>query len=646
MSTIANIAVRLTADNSPFVKVMAGSVLVAERAASAVVRNNAVVKSATAGWTAANGAAGGYLKTIIGVAGASTLVARSVKSFASAQSAGMMSNAGSAGAVTLAASYKSVTDSVDHMYASFGRGLARTANFNATAGILNSVLQKAASFFNLLGGIAGRAFNFIANYPPVFLAAVVAVKAFAAVVGILVHVLLVRLIVQTATWLVFGTAMTPITLAWAAAKLVLTAAVWACTAALGALAAIGLPIWAGIGAAIAIVAGITYGLVKAWQWLTTGSEQLSQIAQMQKVHEATQAATKGIFDYVEALEEANKTDAMSDSEKKKYEFAKMLDKAQEDVQKAGGKFDRGHWEQQLQAQLDIADAAEKRKNITEAIADLEKELAQSGMTQAEKMASKIASLGGTAEDRERAGILAAQIDQRQKMAEMAKEIADIEREASFAGLTAIEKRVALLREAGATEEQIAAVQARLQAADAQTKAAEERKKLEEELARLQKDAAEAFMTDAEKRIDMLKRMGATQSQIDKAQADARRIEGAKQAKEVVDSVRTPLENLTKRMRELRKLHSEGFISQQVFDRALRSEELKVRKDLAGRGKTAEQGGAIVRGSQADIAARFGDRGGLKTNEEILRTEKQSLDVLRSIQGSLDSPPTPEVVNLN
>ena len=66
MATIASIAVKLGMESSQFLQGTKKVVEQAERIASSMVRNNAIVKTVGATWKAADNAAHGYLKTVVG----------------------------------------------------------------------------------------------------------------------------------------------------------------------------------------------------------------------------------------------------------------------------------------------------------------------------------------------------------------------------------------------------------------------------------------------------------------------------------------------------------------------------------------------------------------------------------------------------
>jgi hypothetical protein len=549
MSTIASLAVKLTLENTSFVTKLDQSIKLIEKVSSAFVRHIPGVQAASRAYGAANQAAGGYLKTLLGL-GSAAAATRSamggVKSFAAA-GAGDRVDPGTA--MKLAQAFKDVRDAVDKLWLSFGRAFARWGDLAGATETLRSVVQRLTPVFEVLGAVAGIAFRVFVLFAPVVIALAVAMKLLSGVLGIIVHVLFVRWITQLATTLILGTAMTPIALAVAAAKLVWAAAMWAVTAAFSAFGLVALPVLLPIITAIGLIVGVGYGLYKLWSWFSNAPKATDRAEEMRQIARATEEATKGVGEYIDRLREANATAGMSEQQKQMREFGKMLDEAQEKVEAAGGIFDRSAYEQQLKTQLDIAEAIKRQADEQERVRKIEDERRQAGQ----------------------------------------ELVASAQRALDIYGMTANEVAIYDARAKEVLESDLASAMA----LHAKLDALEEEKRKREEIAKIARDAAEAQ---------------------------------AREAKAVIDSVKTPVEQIQERLDKLQALRQAGAISEEIYGRALAAEEQKLRAGQKPEEKRglAEQGGAVARGSQADFAALFGKNDGLqKTNNSILEETRKA-----------------------
>ncbi|HEY1600625.1 MAG TPA: hypothetical protein VGG64_13540 [Pirellulales bacterium] len=699
MATISTLAIKLTADTTSFTSGVGNTIKLSEKLATSIVRNNVVIKSATAAWKAADAAVGGYLAKIVKVgasAGAIAVLGNTLKRALSAGATG-----------ELAESLKTVRDATSEASAAFGASFASWANLRTVAENVANAVRHLTPAFSAAGAILGVFFRPFAAFLPIVAGVSVILKSLSVVIGIALHIALTRIIVQMITYRVLGTAMTPLTLAWAVAKKVLAGAMWVANAALAALransasyvgtasaagvassiwagakwlvvgatralnatlgvlrailsptvllsyavsaamgiwaaakwlvvgatwalnaaltvlASISAPLWIAIGVAvaavavgIAIVAAVTYGVYKAWQWLISENPAKKHAEEVKRVAEATEAATQKARDFLAAVNESNLTAGMTEAGKKAYEFSKIIEKTKKDLAEQGIAFDGTAMERQLRNALAIADAAKKRKDVTDAIKKLEEDLATTGMTSAQKLAREVEKLGGTAADIERATALSAEIHAREQIAEQIKKAAEVEQR---------------LKETGA--ELVADLQRRVdfygQTGDML--------KIAEAAAKGVSSADIAQATAMAKKLEMLDAEAAKRK---KMVAEAEKMQQLAQS--ITESVANPAEKLAEKLKELNKLREAGLISQETYDRVKKKEGAGLKDEP----KESKDVGAIAKGSQADIAARYSDnRKGIdqKILQEAQDAKRQRDEMLRLLGRPA---PQPRIADFN
>lgn len=601
MATITTLAIKVALNVAGYA---AGAKLVAagaEQMAGSVRASNATMNESAGVYDKLNASAGGYLKTILGVAGAGAMVAHAVKAAAAADPTKELSTG-----------YERLTSAVTKAYETFGTAFARSADLNKTMDLLRGAVQSVTSVLSVLGSIAGAVFGWFVNTPPVFLAAAVALKAVAIAAVFLANVMITRLILGMATYLLLGTAMSPMTLgmaaaklAWAAAMFVASGAAGILTAAMGLLMAVGLPVWAAIAvvvlalaAAIGVVVGITYLLIQAWKAFTGPDKTADRIANMEAFAKATDDARKAVVGMQDALDKQIRQHGMSAQAKELDDFIEKLN----------------NWQNI---------AAANGQDIHEAML----------VWLADFQASQAIAAKQAADDEKRKARL-------ERMKSLQNELNSIAAENFNAGTSDLDKRLAKLQQMGASSSQLDWARQSLEMADAQNRAAENRRSIEQEITNLQKEAAQAGMTDAEKRLDNLKRIGATAAEIAAAQSAMATITAAQekkrladQGKAMKDATLTPLEQYQKKIGEIENLLKTGTIDPITAMRAADAAQKSLDSALPAGSRESSSPKALLRGS-AD--AELAENRAKNPIEQLTAIQKQHLDEAKRARVNLDA----------
>lgn len=167
-------------------------------------------------------------------------------------------------------------------------------------------------------------------------------------------------------------------------------------------------------------------------------------------------------------------------------------------------------------------------------------------------------------------------------------------------------------------------------------------KVQDALAALQTQVEQAGMSDAQKKVDDLKRLGASPEQIAEAEAALKKLDALSEAKKkaeemqskgksVFDETRTPMEKYTERLTELSDLLSNGAIDWDTYGRAVRAAkgELEKSADKTDVAEAPEQNlDAIKAGSAAALRFSYDNSRGVQrlSRDDIAKkslTEQQS-----------------------
>jgi hypothetical protein len=248
--------------------------------------------------------------------------------------------------------------------------------------------------------------------------------------------------------------------------------------------------------------------------------------------------------------------------------------------------------QHVAAAFDADGGGENLKKITEALADLHKQVDTFGMSEGAKKLYELKLLGATSDQLAEANILGLTLDRLKEQAEVTKQLTELKKQAAQAGMDEAGKKVDDLKTAGATDAQIA-----------------EAKKYQEQIE-------------------------ATNS----AKAEARRLD--EEAKKAREDALTPLQKEQSELKELAKLYQTGRLSAQEFASAA------AKKDAELHGESHDAQTAATRGSEAafklmdDINKRV--NGGGDKKEQIaqaqLNAQQKANQILERLAGNTKPKP--------
>jgi hypothetical protein len=617
MSTIASLAIRLGMDNQGFLDGARKTVQMAEKIATSMVRNNAVVKAAGAAWRAADQAAHGYAKTIIGGAAAAGIAAGAVAKLKSALSASATGQ--------FAESIKGIKSALEGASNAFGTSFARWSNLREAAQKIENILINLKPAFAAAGAALGMFIRPFVAMLPVIAATAVALKGLAFVIGVALHVAITQGIVRPGTWLVLGKSMGSLSLAWAAGVKLLAAAQWIYNGALAATAKLGIPLWgamvagaSALAAAVGLVVAVGTAMYFAWQRLSAGDPIAKQASQAQRLSEEFEEATSGARKLIDALADEAASVGLTDAQKKTKELARELEK----LHNSGIVVDHTAMEAQLQANLRMLEVAKSRA--------------------AAKMMAAMKAAGATDRERQIALSLQNEIERRESIVALEREMAAIAKDVEMSGLSAIEQRLRGARELGATEAEIAGLRARMEGVETARQAAQNRLDIEKRIAELTQEAAFAGLSAAERELALAEQRGATEEQIARMKGAMDAATLAAKAQSVIQATKNDAERMAEKVGELKTLLARGLISQEVYGRAMQQAEEMANRAQPRRGEMKlmqDRGhdvgiGAITKGSQADIAARVRQKGDANKKGVEENTAKANV-LLERIAGNMN-----------
>lgn len=633
MPTISTLAVKVLLDTANFTKNAAATISTTRQVVNALTpADNAlkttasIVDKATVSFQRINGAAAGYLRTMLGIGAGGATVARAIRAFSDQQQFERKIGAIGPDVIILVDAWDRLTSAVNKAFVAFGRGLNETGNLTQTLTMLISAVENLAGAMLFAGRIAGYVWNFLFNFPPTFLFLAGAIKVATIALTIYAHILITRAVVGTLTYILLGQRMSVIQLLIASRFYIMTAATYAWTFALAgarlamsALIAIGTPAWVALSIVIGAVVGVTLALVYAWNRLVGSNVQLSP-RPMQELGDAAADAASEVSRMNDELLSAIRNLRFGQAQRELMDFENSIRNVGDFVMVMAASFSELSFATQ---QLGISDPMEdlvgvaqilreleigrfktlqdqrtelqKQADVAKTLSDLSKEYRQAGMTDTQKRLDDLAAQGASASQLEDAAqTLAAleKINQTQAdRVELARTIADIENEASLAGLSDMEKRLELARRLGATEEEIARIRAAQAAIDDASRMEEERRKQEQ------------YFKDLESR-----------------------------GKSLTESLRTPFEELQAKLQDVERLRLVGAISDQTARRATEAANAEFRQSLGRSSFEAASPQALLKGSaEASLAANRA------TNpiENLTKIQREQLAEAKKMTNRLD-----------
>lgn len=226
--------------------------------------------------------------------------------------------------------------------------------------------------------------------------------------------------------------------------------------------------------------------------------------------------------------------------------------------------------------LPDAEAVKSAQAIQTTIDKLREQAATAGMTAQQVEMWKLASEGATAEQMKLAAALAAQADAAHRAADVNKTLADLQKSVADFGITDAQKKIAELEALGGSSRQLWQAWSLLQQLD-QLQVGQ---KAAESIAELRKEIDQFNMTDSQKKFADLKSMGVGPQQLAQAQkllaqldalnaAKAKADQMTQDAKSIYESTRTPLERYEATIGRLSDLLNAGAIDWDTYGRAVR-----------------------------------------------------------------------------
>lgn len=312
-----------------------------------------------------------------------------------------------------------------------------------------------------------------------------------------------------------------------------TAATWATTAATSALAAVGIPLWAGIAAAVAVAALAVWGLVSAYQ-----------------------AATGAMARSAEESEKLARAEAQREAAKK------------------------------------------ANASIEKDLMSMEAKLAGMGLSSIEKQIVMLDVIkGANPEQLKRARSVLEETEQRERQAEVMKQIAALEKRAEQSGMSPLEKTLSDLADSGAKPEQLEGIKAKLQAAQAEE--------------------------EAKKRVLDMEQVQANLARQREAMWLRERNQNAQNAESLRRSLMTPAEQYEKKMQDIENLRKVNAIDAQTAERAGLAAMADFQKTLtSGTGRDTAGPKLLAKGSYEDEIAKNRQQNPI---EALTAIEKQQLE---------------------
>lgn len=584
MATISALAVRLTlnaAGFSPAAVAVAGNITnignTAVIAREKIRGLNQEAERSEGIFSKAAGAIKSNLSALLGLAGAGSIAA-GIKAAADAEDAlykGAKTNIGAT--QTLSALLKVLKQSVEGMYAAFGKAFIESSALKdgiiVLTGIFDALRPIAAAVGSVLGTMTGWLISIAKALAPVL----IAFKVFAVVVGVALKVTHALIAIGIVKWVAGFLGLRLGALAFQGAMLLVRAAFVASTYAVAIFHAVSGPSgWAILAAAAAVAAGAIYGITKAYESAADAARDANDV----------RMNANGIGSELEDIKALAKEEEQL--AKQKREWAEQQAKLEME------------WNAKVQAQQQAI-----RDKITDARDRVRLELNTLGETdgfkaiaalrqEVERMNAEVGKRGIDAAQQADLDFLQAKYDELDVMKQIHKieeQIADIEKESAQAAMTKGQRMLDDLRRLGATEEDLAAGQ-------------EAANKL---------DATEAARKNAE---------------------DAKKL--AEEAKRTVDNI-SPFDKYKKQVEDITRLSNVGALKPRDAERALNAAGAGLLKSLSGKEAfKIESPKALLKGTaDAELAA---DRA--KTPiERLTEVEKQQLkearDLARTARDQLD-----------
>ena len=557
----------------------------------------------------ATASARGYLRTLAGIGGGTLTLVKSIKAFSEAQlrERQVARAAGNhADVLIIADAWAELRETVDEAYTTFGRAFAESGNLMRTLEMLTSIVQRLEPVIFVFGSALGFTWNVLANYPPVVLMVAIAAGALKAVLLLLVRVIIGRLLIGFVTWAILGRRLTLLQLIWlgvtkakTVAMVAYAAAIWAYNAAVTA----GIPVTTafllvsgGLVLGLSAIAAAAYGMYQIWKYFTGAPVRIDVADADERLK-----TTKEKLEEIDALLQRARTRAdhvgLTKQQIEQQELKDLLfSQSAAGETMPIGPAETAEFQTRLQAEQQREASKQRQVDLENKLKAIAEEASTAAQSANQKRLDELAELGATAEQLAAAAGQLQAIDQAtdrmRDREQLIRSIADVEREASVAGLSAMEKRLELARQLGATEAEIArirAAQARIDQASDQDKLAKSREQQRQRI----RDQAERLR----------------------------------------ESVLTPMEQFEKKMADIERLRKVGAIDDKTANRAAAEAEKALRESFAGQGlgeQTSPQ--ALLKGTAEAALAENRIKNPIERLTDIQRKQlKEATDARIALQ---------------
>ena len=434
----------------------------------------------------------------------------------------------------------------------------------------------------------------------------IAAGALKAVLLLLVRVIIGRLLIGFVTWAILGRRLTLLQLIWlgvtkakTVAMVAYAAAIWAYNAAVTA----GIPVTTafllvsgGLVLGLSAIAAAAYGLYQIWKYFTGAPVRIDVADADERLK-----TTKEKLEEIDALLQRARTRAdhvgLTKQQIEQQELKDLLfSQSAAGETMPIGPAETAEFQTRLQAEQQREASKQRQVDLENKLKAISEEAATAAQSANQKRLDELAELGATAEQLAAAAGQLQAIDQAtdrmRDREQLIRSIADVEREASVAGLSAMEKRLELARQLGATEAEIArirAAQARIDQASDQDKLAKSREQQRQRI----RDQAERLR----------------------------------------ESVLTPMEQFEKKMADIERLRKVGAIDDKTANRAAAEAEKALRESFAGQGlgeQTSPQ--ALLKGTAEAALAENRIKNPIERLTDIQRKQlKEATDARIALQ---------------
>lgn len=590
MPTISTLAVRLVLQSSGFGFASSGIAAgLTKIAGTSDVANQKLTETASraahAGWAfdKASKSARNYYRAIgQGAIGGVSLV-RAITAGAKREQADAdrARKSGGEAPATLIESWRKLGQVVNDAFAAFGSAFNKAAGLTDFIQRFAGTIQKLTPLLQLTGYLAGGVAGFFLRVADAVIPVIVAIEAFTGVLRLLLPLLTAWAVNRIIFWITgFNTRIiltTVLTWAW-------TAATTAAAAAMAVLRAISGPVWILIGVLVTAAVAALYAfwnvlkmIVAPFQWLWSSL-----------------TGTKVKIDTAQVADAADE-----------------FETARENAQRL---------QEQLSQQVRQFGWSEQKKQLADYIAELKK----NGDITADEREARIADFQQQQQTLEVLKKMSAEAKRRQ---EAAKTLADMQAEIDQMGMSEAEKRLDDLRRSGTMNEQeLNQARQLLYIQERKAKWMDEQKRKAEEAADLQRKAAEAAEQAAEK---------AAKAEADRLEKTRRwKEELARQGQALKDSVATPLEEYRKRMAEIGRLLALGAANPVDAMRAADAAGQTLEDALGGvASAVAESPKALLKGT---AEAALAENRAKNPIERLTDVQKKQLEEARKAKAALDT----------